>query len=331
MVFADSTLGKYKILSALGSGGFGTVYLAEDTWINKKVALKVPHRQNLNFSELLREPRLLAALDHPNIVSITTAEKQDNIFFIVMEYVPGETLETVIATGGRLEIDRGLDYAIQITRAVEHAHAQGVIHRDLRPANVLVSESGTLKVADFGTSRFLEIAAHGTTIIGSPPYMAPEQFRGEAVFASDLYSLGITVYQMLTGVLPYDTPTPRDLEKLRRGELVRPPRLLNHAIPRTLNDVVMKALSPEVTDRYQRAGEVLADLDEIRAGRRLTPASASPIPPDGSESSSAPSEEMRGIRARLRSRTTPSAGFCWHCRKPLHARADHCPFCGEAQ
>jgi len=331
MLFTDNTLGKYKILSALGSGGFGTVYLAEDTWINKKVALKVPHRQNLNFSELLREPRLLAALDHPNIVSITTAEKQDNIFFIVMEYVPGETLETVIATDGRLEIDRALDYTVQITRAVEHAHAHGVIHRDLRPANVLVSESGTLKVADFGTSRFLEIAAHGTTIIGSPPYMAPEQFRGEAVFASDLYSLGITVYQMLTGVLPYDTPAPGDLEKLRRGELVRPPRLLNTVIPKRLDDVVMKALSPEVTDRYQRAGEVLADLDEIRAQRRITPASASPASPDGLERNSASRETLRGIRARLRSRTTPPAGFCWHCRKPLHARADRCPFCGEAQ
>ena len=330
MLFADASLGKYKILSALGSGGFGTVYLAEDTWINKKVALKVPHRQNLNFSELLREPRLLAALDHPNIVSITTAEKQENTFFIVMEYVPGETLETLIATGGRVEVDRAIDYAIQITRAVEHAHQQGVIHRDLRPANVLVSESGTLKVADFGTSRFLEIAAHGTTIIGSPPYMAPEQFRGEAVFASDLYSLGITIYQMLTGVLPYDTPAPGDLEKLDRGELVRPPRLLNNAIPRTLNDVVMKALAPDVTDRYQRADEVLADLGEIRTARHVTPASTSTVPPDDPESN-ASGEALRGIRARLRSRTTPAAGFCWHCRKALHARTDHCPFCGEAQ
>jgi serine/threonine protein kinase len=331
MLFTDNTLGKYKILSALGSGGFGTVYLAEDTWINKKVALKVPHRQNLNFSELLREPRLLAALDHPNIVSITTAEKQDNIFFIVMEYIQGETLDTVIATGGRLEIDRAIDFTIQITRAVEHAHAQGVIHRDLRPANVLVSESETLKVADFGTSRFLEIAAHGTTIIGSPPYMAPEQFRGEAVFASDLYSLGITVYQMLTGVLPYDPPAPVDLEKLRRGELVRPPYLLNAAIPRKLSDVVMKALAPEVTDRYQRAGALLADLDEIRAQRSTTPTSAAPASPDASARGSASGEELRAIRARLRSRTTPAAGFCWHCRKPLHAKTDRCPFCGEAR
>ena len=91
---------------------------------------------------------------------------------------------------------------------MDHAHRQGVIHRDLRPGNVLVTEQGMVKVADFGTSRFLEIAAHGTTVIGSPPYMAPEQFQGKAVFASDIYSLGVTMYQMLTGVLPYDTPMP---------------------------------------------------------------------------------------------------------------------------
>jgi len=330
MLFADHKLGKYRIVSALGSGGFGTVYLAEDTWLNKKVALKVPHRQNLNFSELLREPRLLASLDHPNIVSITTAEKQENIFFIVMEYVPGETLENVIVAGGQLDIDQAIDYAIQITRAVEHAHGQGVIHRDLRPANVLVPESGPLKVADFGTSRFLEIAAHGTTVIGSPSHMAPEQFRGEAVFASDLYSLGITGYQMLTGVLPYDTPAPGDLGKLLRGELVRPPRLLNNSVPGTLNDVVMKALSPEVTDRYQRAGRLLSDLEEIQVERRVKPASP-PMPSDTPRLSEGSGTEIRSIRAHLRPRTATPAGFCWHCRKPLHATAINCPFCGEAQ
>ena len=126
-----------------------------------------------------------------------------------MEYVPGETLETIIARDGALELSRALDYTCQICNAVDHAHRQGVLHRDLRPANVLVTENGLLKVADFGTSRFLEIAAHGTTVIGSPPYMAPEQFHGKAVFASDIYSLGVTMYQMLTGVLPYDTPVAR--------------------------------------------------------------------------------------------------------------------------
>ena len=330
MLFADHILGKYKVVSALGSGGFGTVYLAEDTWINKKVALKVPHRQNLNFSELLREPRLLASLDHPNIVSVTTAEKQDNIFFIVMEYVPGETLETVIADGGRLNIDRAIDFSLQIGRATEHAHGQGIIHRDLRPANVLVSESGTLKVADFGTSRFLEIAAHGTTVIGSPPYMAPEQFRGEAVFASDLYSLGITMYQMLTGVLPYDTPAPGDLDRLQRGELVRSPRLLNNAIPTDLADVVLKALAPAVTDRYQRAADLMADLELLRSRRRVTPPRGMPAH-SSTAGDSAATSVARDIHARLRPRATPVAGFCWHCRKPLHARANRCPFCHEAQ
>lgn len=234
MLFRGQSLGKYKILSPLGSGGFGAVYLAKDTWIDKDVAIKVPHKQNLNFSELLREPRLLAALDHPNIVSITTAEKENDVFFIVMEYVNGDTLENIISHDGALDTARVVNYTMQIASAIDHAHRQGVIHRDLRPPNVLVSDSGTLKVADFGTSRFLEIAAHGTTVIGSPPYMAPEQFEGKAVFGSDIYSLGITMYEMLTGSLPYETPAPTDLDKLMSGELVRPPRLENPCVPKLM-------------------------------------------------------------------------------------------------
>src|SRR6202008_4644177 len=242
--FRGQIIGKYKILSTIGSGGFGTVYLAEDTWIDKKVALKVPHKQNLDFGELLREPRLLATLNHPNIVTILTAEKQENVFFIVMEFVPGETLEAVIARDGSLDLSRALDYTCQICNAVDHAHRHGVLHRDLRPSNVLVAESGMLKVADFGTSRFLEIAAHGTTVIGSPPYMAPEQFHGKAVFASDLYSLGVTMYQMLRGIRPSDTPPPADRDPLMPGEPVSPPRLKNPAIPKAISDIVMKALAP---------------------------------------------------------------------------------------
>ncbi|MSO36318.1 MAG: hypothetical protein EXQ54_07820, partial [Acidobacteria bacterium] len=110
MFFRGQTVGKYRILSPLGSGGFGSVYLAEDTWIDKKVAIKVPHRQNLDFGELLREPRLLASLSHPNIVTVLTAEKQDDVFFIVMEYVPGDTLEAVIDLDGTLDLARALDY-----------------------------------------------------------------------------------------------------------------------------------------------------------------------------------------------------------------------------
>src|SRR5919108_868788 len=164
MFFRGQRVGKYRILSSIGSGGFGTVYLAKDTWIDKQVALKVPHRQNGDFSELLREPRLLAALNHPNIVTVLTAEKHASVFFIVMEFVAGETLEAVIARAGPLDLARALDYTCQICNAVDHAHRQGVLHRDLRPANVLVSDNGMLKVADFGTSRLLEVAAHGTTV-----------------------------------------------------------------------------------------------------------------------------------------------------------------------
>jgi serine/threonine-protein kinase len=315
------TVGKYKVISQLGAGGFGSVFLAEDTWIHKKVAIKVPHKQNVDFTEMLKEPRLLASMNHPNIVTVLTAEKQDNVFFIVMEYVNGETLEQTILREGALDVARALDFTCQICNAVDHAHKVGVLHRDLRPGNMLVSETGMLKVTDFGTSRFLEIAAHGTTVIGSPPYMAPEQFYGKAVFASDVYSVGVTMYQMLTGDVPYATPAPSDLERLMRGELVTPPRVKNGKIPKAINDIVMKALAADVTQRYQRASDLLEDLLTGSAAprRARTPDSGSRIPDSGD------------IQSRLRSRETPRPTFCWQCRKPLQARTSKCPFCGEAQ
>jgi serine/threonine protein kinase len=332
VLFRGQSLGKYKIIAPLGSGGFGTVYLAQDTWIDKKVAIKVPHRQGLDFGELLREPRLLASVSHPNIVAIITAEKQESVFFIVMEYVQGETLENIIATKGALDLNRALDFTCQICNAADHAHTQGVIHRDLRPANVLVTENDMLKVADFGTSRFLEIAAHGTTVIGSPPYMAPEQFHGKAVFASDIYSLGVTMYQMMTGSLPYDTPAPADLDKLMSGELVSPPRLKNSAIPKAISDIVMRAMAPEITNRYQRAPELLNDVLAARAlvQPRRTPQPNTIAKPGGSFGR-AERHEPAGIASPARPRDTPVARFCWQCRKPLPARADRCPFCNETQ
>ena len=326
MFFRGQIIGKYKILSTIGSGGFGTVYLAEDTWIDKKVALKVPHKQGVDFGELLREPRLLASLNHPNIVTILTAEKQENVFFIVMEFVPGETLESIIARDGALELARALDYTCQIANAVDHAHRQNVLHRDLRPSNVLVADSGLLKVADFGTSRFLEIAAHGTTVIGSPPYMAPEQFHGKAVFASDIYSLGVTMYQMLTGVLPYDTPSPADLDRLMTGELFTAPKLRNPKIPKSISDIVMKAMAPQIHERYQRAHELLDDVLAARSSPRRTPRTPMPeLEPAGV------ADTAVDIQSRLKAREAPQPRFCWPCRKPLHARSDRCPFCGESQ
>jgi serine/threonine protein kinase len=191
---------------------------------------------------------------------------------------------------------------------------------------VLVSESGLLKVADFGTSRFLEIAAHGTTVIGSPPYMAPEQFQGKALFASDIYSLGVTMFQMLTGDLPYDTPSPADLDRLLKGELLVSVRARNPKIPRSINEIVLKAMSPEVHLRYQRASDVLEDI--LAARGSAEPRRAARPTPTPAESAV---DGVQEIHTRLKARETPQPRFCWHCRKPLHARTDRCPFCGETQ
>src|SRR5262249_18137027 len=162
--------------------------------------------------------------------------------------------------------------------------------------------------------------APGTTVIGRPPYMAPEQFAGKAVFASDVSPLGVTMYQMLTGMLPYDTPTPAELDRLMRGDLVSPPRAKNPKIPRALNDVILKAMAPDIHARYPRAGDLLGAVlgarGPIRAAPRPTP------------SNSEGSDEIHG---RLKARETLQPRFCWQCRKPLHARADRCPFCGETQ
>ena len=144
MFLLGQTVGKYQILSNLGSGGFGTVFLAKDTWIDKKVAIKVPHRQAGDDGELLQEPRLLAALDHPNIVGILTAERVDGVFFIVMEYVKGESLEAILDREKSFDVPRAIAYTAQILKGVEHAHHAQILHRDLRPANVLLSESGVV-------------------------------------------------------------------------------------------------------------------------------------------------------------------------------------------
>ncbi len=311
MFLLGETVGKYKILANLGSGGFGTVFLALDTMIDKKVAIKVPHRQSGEMDDLRHEPRLLAALNHPNIVTIHTADKIDGTFFIVMEYVKGESLEAVLDREKSLDTRRAIEYAKQILKGVAHAHEAQIIHRDLRPANVLISESGVCKVADFGTSRLLE-RSHATTVIGSPPYMAPEAFQGRAVLASDIYSVGVMLYQMLTGALPYFSPNPAQIERLVAQGRCTPPKLRNSQVPRDVSDIVMNALNPELGERYQSAGEMLADF-----------ATAGEIDHNATF--------MDDFRRRQRAREVPKRGFCWHCRKPLHARSETCAFCGEKQ
>jgi serine/threonine-protein kinase len=156
--------------------------------------------------------------------------------------------------------------------------------------------------------------------------MAPEQFHGKAVFASDIYSMGVTMYQMLTGALPYDTPSPADLERLMRGELHVGPRLKNAKVPKAINEIVLKAMSPDIPSRYQRAGDLLED---VLAAREPSPRRTPHRPPPAAEAGSAAASA--DIQTRLKAREVPQPRFCWHCRKPLHARSDRCPFCGEAQ
>ena len=249
---------------------------------------------------------------------------------------------------GAIELARALDFTCQICNAIDHAHRQGVIHRDLRPANVLVTENDMLKVADFGTSRFLEIAAHGTTVIGSPPYMAPEQFHGKAVFASDIYSLGVTMYQMLTGTLPYDTPAPADLGKLMSGELVSNPRLRNPSIPRNISEIILRAMAPDVTARYQRASDLLEDILGARtpaqmrrppppstpAGGRSPPrACCERIPPAcraGCATASRPQRASAGSAASRSTRAATAALSATKCSRGFQLPAARCPLpaCG---
>ena len=186
MFLQGQKIGKYEIIRSLGSGGFGSVFLAKDIWLDIKVAIKVPHKQSVELYKLLKEPRLQAVLDHPNIVRLLAAEKVDKVFFFVMEYVRGRTLEKILQKEKVLEIATAIDMMKQLAAGVEHAHKNKIIHRDLRPSNIVVSEEGQVKITDFGTSAWLQDVPYATTRIGSPPYMAPEQFMGKASYASDI-------------------------------------------------------------------------------------------------------------------------------------------------
>jgi serine/threonine-protein kinase len=155
--------------------------------------------------------------------------------------------------------------------------------------------------------------------------MAPERFHGKAVFASDVYSIGVTMYQMLTGSLPYDTPAPADLARLARGELLSAPRVKNPKIPKAINDIVLKALAADPTTRYQKAADVLNDILAFRD----TP--VRPVRRGRAASVATAEDHVSEIQSRLKARETPQASFCWHCRKPLQARTAKCPFCGESQ
>ncbi|MBN2198858.1 MAG: protein kinase [Candidatus Aminicenantes bacterium] len=311
MFLQGQKVGKYEILRSLGSGGFGTVYLAKDTWLDIKVALKVPHKQSLELFKLLKEPRLQAALNHPNIVRMLAAEKENRVFFMVMEYIKGKTLEKILEREKILDWELAVDYIRQVAAGVDHAHKNKIIHRDLRPSNLMVSEEGTVKITDFGTSAWMQNVHYASTRIGSPPYMAPEQFAGKANYSSDIYSLGCIFYEMIAGRPPiFDADPFKILEMAQQGRIT-PPRLKNPKIPRQVDEIIMRCLVLRIEDRYQRAAEISRDLAALKSKDKKT-------------------VEMEDIRERIRARERLGQNLCWNCRRPLPFRATTCPHCGES-
>jgi len=303
-------VGKYEIIRSLGSGGFGSVYLARDTWLDIKVAIKVPHKQSAELYKLLKEPRLQAALNHPNIVRMIAAEKENRIFFMVMEYVKGKTLEKVLEKEGTLDWTQAVDFLRQISQGVEHAHNNKIIHRDLRPSNIIVSEEGTAKITDFGTSAWLNTVPYASTRIGSPPYMAPEQFLGKASYQSDIYSLGCIFYELITGRPPIFDPDPfKILEKAQQGKIT-PPRLRNSKIPREIDEIIMTCLASKVEDRYRKPAELIHALGALRKRDEKLP-------------------EIADMMSRIRARDQSKKELCWNCRRPLPLKSRTCPHCGE--
>jgi eukaryotic-like serine/threonine-protein kinase len=310
MFMQGQKVGKYEIIRALGSGGFGSVFLAKDVWLDIKVALKVPHKQSLELYKLLKEPRLQAALDHPNIVRLLAAEKVDKVFFFVMEYVKGRTLEKILQKEKILDVALAVEYVRQVAAGVDHAHKNKIIHRDLRPSNIMVSEEGQVKITDFGTSAWLQNVPYATTRIGSPPYMAPEQFQGKAGFAADIYSIGCILYEMVIGRPPIYDPDPfKILEKAQEGKIT-PPRLKNVRVPRELDAIIMRCLAAKIEERFQRPGDLLKALADIRGEKHHK-------------------SEIEDILGRIRARERSSGDLCWNCRRPLPFRSRHCPHCGE--
>jgi serine/threonine protein kinase len=311
MFLQGQKVGKYEILRSLGSGGFGSVYLAKDTWLDIKVAIKVPHKQSAELYKLLKEPRLQAALNHPNIVRMVAAEKEKNVFFMVMEYVKGPTLEKILEKERVLNCEQALDYVKQIAYGIDHAHKNKIIHRDLRPSNIIVSEDGTAKITDFGTSAWLNSVPYASTRIGSPPYMAPEQFLGKASYASDIYSIGCIFYEMIIGRPPIFDPDPfKILEKAQQGKIT-PPRIRNNKVPKDIDLIIMKALAAKIEDRYQSAAEIIRDLTLYKGKTPKT-------------------SELDDIMLRIRAREQKSSGQCWNCRRPLPPKSRLCPHCGES-
>ncbi len=268
--------GRYKVVSRLGTGGMADVFLVEDQLLGRKVALKLLHRrfaEDPAFVERFRrEAQAAAGLQHQNIVGIYDRGEYDGTYYIAMEYVPGQTLKQVIQQQAPLEPVRAIDLAIQILKAARFAHRRGIVHRDLKPHNVIVDDSGDAKVTDFGIARAgaSDMTETGS-IMGTAQYLSPEQAQGRSVTASsDLYSVAVVLYEMLTGRVPFDGEQAVTIALKHVSEAPAAPHELNPSIPPELEQTILWTLNKNPADRPVDADQLITVLehcrDAIRAG-----------------------------------------------------------------
>jgi eukaryotic-like serine/threonine-protein kinase len=264
--------GRYRIIRKLGAGGMANVYLAEDQELGRRVAIKIlddRHAADDSFIERFRrEAKNAAGLSHPNIVSIYDRGEAEGTYYIAMEYLSGRSLKELIVSRGPTPIRIAIDYTRQMLAALGFAHRHGIVHRDIKPHNVVVDADGRLKVTDFGIARSgaSQITEVGS-IIGTAQYLSPEQARGSPVDQrSDVYSVGIVLYEMLTGTVPFTGDTPLEIAMKHLSEVPVPPSELRDDVPDDLDLVVLRALAKDPEDRYQTAEEMNTDLARIQRG-----------------------------------------------------------------
>ena len=269
--------GRYRILRKLGTGGMANVYLAEDQELGRRVAIKILNERHAGDEQFIerfrREAKNAAGLSHPNIVSIYDRGEAEGTYYISMEYLEGRSLKELILARGPAPIPVAIDYARQVLAALRVAHRQGLVHRDIKPHNVLVDGEGRLKVTDFGIARAgpSQMTEEGS-IIGTAQYLSPEQAQGAPVTpASDLYSVGIVLYELLTGSVPFMGETPVELAMKHLSKVPEAPSHLRPEIPRDLDLIVMRALAKSPEERYASAEEMDADLARVARGVSVSP------------------------------------------------------------
>ena len=303
--------GRYRILRRLGAGGMANVYLAEDEALGRRVAVKILNERYANddlfIERFNREAKSAASLSHPNIVSIYDRGEAEGTYYIAMEVIEGRSLKELILTRGPLPVSVAIGYTKQILSALRFAHRNGIIHRDIKPHNVLLGAEDRLKVTDFGIARAgASQMTEAGSIMGTAQYLSPEQARGAPVTAaSDLYSVGVVLYEMLTGQTPFNGDSPIEIAMKHLNETPRPPSQIRRGLPREVDHVVLRALAKEPEDRYQSADELAADLDRIDAGLPVTDATATAATAVVSGAGATAATQVLGPDARTRTLPAP--------------------------